>query len=1167
QKIKIEVDWNAATWKITTAAGMIYHFGGPAATEITTNTNTCGDFGSTGHISSWLLNKIEGPNGDEVTFTYQSDGLIANTPQVSVTKYRPQIPGDDCSGKTPTSCTSTTFHNSLRPVKIESAFGRIEFIYATQTRQDIPTSRALERIEIWDSYNVRKKYFDLTQSYWSGRLLLDGVSEHGDLNTRKPAYLFTYDKSGLLPPQGSFSQDHWGFYNGKQNSELIPRTEISACVFVGSADRSPDFNYGKIGTLTNIQYPAGGSTTFQYEPHDQWAGPQNFAKIDDNSSISLSCAGGPNCGGGPTSQTQPFVIDHDQCVTINVNLSNPVQATGDCEAKVRLWTSTGTLVEEFTCVNQANGQHQRFLTAGNYYLEALVQLQGDAVLSGVFFQKQLAAPILNKQLGGLRVARITDHDAFDPANDIVREFVYRLENVPQRSSGIMARAPRYLSTNEEAIAINNAGGGSQNGTIYQYCTRIGVGSSNLAGGPATGGSHIGYREVTTLIGAGGSNGKTVSRFTNADGFPDSQSAFPGGPGVSWDHRRGMLESQTTYDNTGKKVMETVNEYAYATDNHTIVRGYSAGFQRKHPVNTGAPYEILVYQPHEVHSEWVYMSRSVAKQFDENGVDFLATTTDYEYGNPAHAQVTATRSTDSHGRELITRMQFPLDFAGGSGPYARALNKLANGKFMHAVPVEQTMSQKKPGQNERVLQSYLWLFKEFTVDHPLPEKLLFLETDQPISNFQPASVNQNLQYDSRYAFRETVEKVNDYGQVMQILQKDGIRAAYKWGYDQTLPIAQVLNGETSIIGNQLNATTAFCGFESGQESIWNINEDFWVFSPQNDHTPTAHTGRYAREIQSGTQVAGPTREIIPSEQNTSYTFSVWANTPSNYAGGSLIMHTRDGIGNSGVWPPSNLYNSFISVPIPATNGQWQRIEATLELGKLRQQANIAPGQNLRVRAYVLNSDPNNKLIVDDLRLLPENARMTTYTYDPIAGQTSASDVNDIATYFRYDPLLRLDMVRDRHDNIVRKVQYDYKGLNGATQNAIHDNVVQIKTQSEAQISQLNIGDKYRTIQYVDGFGRQLQTISVGSGPQNEDVVSFSDYDQFGRAPKQWLPYARTGQNGAFVQNPESEQSNFYLYAPRVADSNFPYAETGFDHSPLNRPKEQGAPGADWQLGNG
>ncbi|MEM7037481.1 MAG: DUF6443 domain-containing protein, partial [Bacteroidota bacterium] len=478
-----------------------------------------------------------------------------------------------------------------------------------------------------------------------------------------------------------------------------------------------------------------------------------------------------------------------------------------------------------------------------------------------------------------------------------------------------------------------------------------------------------------------------------------------------------------------------------------------------------------------------------------------------------------------------------------------------------------MSQKKPGQQEEVLQSYLWLFKEFTVDHLLPEKLLFLETDQPLSNFQPASVNQNLQYDSHYTFRETVEKVNGYGQVMQILQRDGIRAAYKWGYNQTLPIAQILNGETADANNEASASTAYVGFETGLETNGNVDEDFWIFQPSNDHTLTSHTGRYGRQIAPGTQVFGPTREILPGEQNARYTFSAWVNTPSNFAGGSLVIHSKDASGNGGIWPPNNLYNSYVSIPIPATNGQWQRIEATLDLGKLRQQANLNPGQNLRIRAYVRNSDPGNKLTVDDLRLQAEDARMTTYTYDPFAGQTSASDVNDIATFFRYDPLLRLDLVRDRDGNIVRKVRYDYKGLNGATQNAIQDEVVQIKTLSEVQIPQLNIGDKYRTVQYVDGFGRQLQTISVGSGPQNEDVVAFSDYDQFGRVPKQWLPYARSGQSGAFVQNPQAEQANFYLYAPRVADSNFPFAETAFDNSPLNRIKEQGAPGADWQLGNG
>ncbi|MEM7040816.1 MAG: DUF6443 domain-containing protein, partial [Bacteroidota bacterium] len=106
-----------------------------------------------------------------------------------------------------------------------------------------------------------------------------------------------------------------------------------------------------------------------------------------------------------------------------------------------------------------------------------------------------------------------------------------------------------------------------------------------------------------------------------------------------------------------------------------------------------------------------------------------------------------------------------------------------------------------------------------------------------------------------------------------------------------------------------------------------------------------------------------------------------------------------------------------------------------------------------------------------------------------------------------------------------------------------------------------------MKYVDAFGRAQQTISIGAGPQNEDLVAFMDYDEFGRVPKAWLPYARPGQSGAFVPNPQAEQSNFYLSAPRVADSNFPFSETIFEPSPLNRTQEQGAAGQDWQIGNG
>ncbi|MEM7035456.1 MAG: DUF6443 domain-containing protein, partial [Bacteroidota bacterium] len=1181
RKIKFEIDWQTKTWTVTDIDGKIYTFGG-SAIETTMHNSDCGAVPSMAAPTAWYLTKIEGPNGDEINFNYQNEGLV-QTPQPDyVTKFNPQIPGYDCSGKPPIICQTNTFHNTIRLESISAATGSVHFNYTTQDRTDLPGSKALERIEIRDRHNNVRKYFDLAQNYWSQRLMLDGLSEHGDINTRKPAYQFSYDKASNLPAMGSFSRDHWGFFNGKPNSELVPRTEVSSCTFVGSADRTPDFTYGKSGILKSITYPAGGSTHFDYEPHDQWAGPTNFPTQAASESTQATCANSPNCtaNGNVASQSKAFTLDFNQCVTIGLNHSNNLQNVGECQAKTEIWTQSGNLIVSYDCNDGPT--ENLWLSAGDYIMTSSVSLYGDFASASVQFDKNQSAPLLNEEVGGLRIARITDKDGFDPANDMVREFEYRMENDPQRSSGILVWEPFYLTTTEEAVW---AGPGHNPGTnlynpgygqnpnlgqgVYIYCTQYGVSSNNHAGSASTQGSHIGYREVTTKIGAGGSNGKIVSRFTSVADFPDPSPGFPHGPTTSWDHRRGLPTSETMYDANGKKVSESATNYTYSTENKTEAFAHSAAWKRRHPEQTGYVSTTLFHQPYRVISEWVYADESINRTYDENGVDFVETRTTYEYDQPTHAQLTAQKSTDSQARELITRYRYPADFTAGTGPYARAVNKLANGKFMHAIPVEQTISQKRPGQTEEVLTSYLWLFKEFKTDHPLPEELLFLELDQPIpaNQFQQASINQNFQYDNRYAFRESVEKVNDYGRVMQILQKDGIRASFKWGYDQTAPVAKVLNGTTADLNNDLDASTAFAGFESGMETNGNPDEDFWIFQTGNDHTVTAHTGDFGRQIAPGTQVFGPTREILPDEQNTSYIFSAWVNTPSNYAGGSLVIHSKDGSGNGGIWPPNNIYNSYVSVPIPATNGQWERVEATLDLGKLRQQANIAPGQNLRIRAYVRNSDPGNKLTVDDLRLQPAGARMNTNTIDLISGPTSASDVNDFAAYFRYDPLLRLEMVRDRDGNIVRKVQYDYKGLNGATHNAIHDDVVQIKTQNEVQIPQLNIGDKYSTVQYVDGFGRQLQTISVGSGPQNEDVVSFSDYDQYGRTPKQWLPYARTGQNGAYVSNPQAEQASFYNYAPRVADSNFPFSETEFDHSPLNRSTEQGAAGADWQLGNG
>lgn len=65
-------------------------------------------------------------------------------------------------------------------------------------------------------------------------------------------------------------------------------------------------------------------------------------------------------------------------------------------------------------------------------------------------------------------------------------------------------------------------------------------------------------------------------------------------------------------------------------------------------------------------------------------------------------------------------------------------------------------------------------------------------------------------------------------------------------------------------------------------------------------------------------------------------------------------------------------------------------------------------------------------VDDIRIFPADAQMTTYTYSSMVGMTSQTDARNTTMYFEYDIFGRLDLVRDLNGNVIKKYCYNYKG---------------------------------------------------------------------------------------------------------------------------------------------
>ncbi len=107
---------------------------------------------------------------------------------------------------------------------------------------------------------------------------------------------------------------------------------------------------------------------------------------------------------------------------------------------------------------------------------------------------------------------------------------------------------------------------------------------------------------------------------------------------------------------------------------------------------------------------------------------------------------------------------------------------------------------------------------------------------------------------------------------------------------------------------------------------------------------------------------------------------------------------------------------------------------------------------------------------------------------------------------------------------------------------------------------------QTIQYIDGLGRPLQSVTVQGSPTFKDVVQPVAYDAYGREQLKYLPYTTvTGANGSFKPSALTSQAGFYASPPAgVTTIGTAFSETRFEASPLNRVLEQGAPGASWQI---
>jgi YD repeat-containing protein len=171
-------------------------------------------------------------------------------------------------------------------------------------------------------------------------------------------------------------------------------------------------------------------------------------------------------------------------------------------------------------------------------------------------------------------------------------------------------------------------------------------------------------------------------------------------------------------------------------------------------------------------------------------------------------------------------------------------------------------------------------------------------------------------------------------------------------------------------NALFNEIAYTSFEANGKGNWNFNSA----GIAEDYSPA---GIRCFDLGKGGEI---TTTLATFSKN--FVCSFWSKGAVNISGGATLL--RQG---------------------PAING-WTYYEYTIPANS---QPPVISGTGM----------------VDDLRLYPANARMTSYTYDPVFGKTSECDPNGRIIYYEYDGLGRMVKVRDQNRNVIKTIEYKYK----------------------------------------------------------------------------------------------------------------------------------------------
>ncbi|WP_143569692.1 RHS repeat protein [Tenacibaculum agarivorans] len=811
------------TFVITDPTGIVYTFGGDSnAIERSKSSSSCGEtpYKNSPHFvaNAWYLKEIKLPSSRTIDFEYQKKTVYYDTgvtQSISRDSNQSRVSCSRNPHDTPCKLRTTAAMCYLKAIR--SDIQDVEFSYSQKAGMPNGMDK-LDKITIRNQNNaVIKKHLLAYKSYTTSvapspyyhtensdgiRFYLDRITEQNADNVSKKPHVFEYYEPHKLPARFSFSQDYWGFYNGKNNLSLIDDETLTLVASqLDYRNRFTNFNpadktsrFYSYGLLNKIIYPTKGYSTLHFEPNtysifekqypDQihetkWAQTSNNGVTASNKVVISDVAFDQWADlsflrelieegfGNPTLTLDTFQFlfkikdittnKYDVCMWRYVPNIEPA-----CKGTA---TSSG-----ITIYLEDTGLPYKVRLLKNHSYEFTLSVTRANTKAGFNISYYNEEPItveVNKEAGGGRIGKVEN---FDYTHTLLQAKKYHYNTLEKQnlSSGALLKSWKSSVLVNECYRTSQLG----NNEFGRYTTIL----SNSAF-PTYSGPHMGYHTVIEELGENYTEGGTIHKFSVARRTELGNISIHGMyiPGTPLTNHFGLgdkLEEHVFTKRGNHFLTLSTKQWMYEYDDRLDDEFIGYHIRRRGSLRDASAFledpakriHLFDITSFSMIKRWKYLDSEISRVFDINGENPITTTTKYKYANPLHQQPTQVETTNSKEETLITNTW-----------YAHELNNTALLNENRVTEPIKTETLKKVGSTTTTLSGQNTVYTGV-----LP------------------SIIQTKKNSQGYEDRIVYHKYDNRRNPIEVSKADGTHIVYIWGYDQTQPVAKIEGAKVSDI---------------------------------------------------------------------------------------------------------------------------------------------------------------------------------------------------------------------------------------------------------------------------------------------------------------------------------------------------------------------------------